>query len=124
MEEAVREAGGIPATIGVLDGAIRVGVTREELRALRRERRGSSARATWPPAQLPATSGRRPSAACSRWRASWASGSWARAASAECIAAIPSPPDVSADLVALVQAPVLVACSGAKSLLDIPATTE
>ena len=36
----------------------------------------------------------------------------------------PAPPDVSADLVALVSSPVLVACSGAKSLLDIPATTE
>jgi pseudouridine-5'-phosphate glycosidase len=36
----------------------------------------------------------------------------------------PSPPDVSADLVGLVTAPVLVACSGAKSLLDIPATVE
>ena len=36
----------------------------------------------------------------------------------------PSPPDVSADLVALIQSPVLVACSGAKSLLDIPATVE
>ena len=36
----------------------------------------------------------------------------------------PDPPDVSADLVALVGAPVLVVCSGAKSLLDIPATTE
>ena len=36
----------------------------------------------------------------------------------------PAPPDVSADLVALVSSPVLVACSGAKSLLDIPATAE
>jgi pseudouridine-5'-phosphate glycosidase len=36
----------------------------------------------------------------------------------------PSPPDVSADVVSLVTAPVLVACSGAKSLLDIPATME
>jgi pseudouridine-5'-phosphate glycosidase len=36
----------------------------------------------------------------------------------------PSPPDVSADLVALVTSPVLVACSGAKSLLDVPATLE
>jgi pseudouridine-5'-phosphate glycosidase len=36
----------------------------------------------------------------------------------------PHPPDVSADLVALVTAPVLVACSGAKSLLDVPATNE
>jgi pseudouridylate synthase len=36
----------------------------------------------------------------------------------------PSPPDVSADLVALVTAPVAVVCSGAKSLLDILATME
>ncbi len=36
----------------------------------------------------------------------------------------PSPPDVSADLVALLTSPVLVACSGAKSLLDVPATME
>jgi pseudouridine-5'-phosphate glycosidase len=36
----------------------------------------------------------------------------------------PSPPDVSADIVALVSCPVLVACSGAKSLLDVPATME
>jgi len=36
----------------------------------------------------------------------------------------PSPPDVSADLVALASSAVLVTCSGAKSLLDIPATTE
>ena len=36
----------------------------------------------------------------------------------------PSPPDVSADLSALATSRVLVTCSGAKSLLDIPATTE
>jgi pseudouridylate synthase len=36
----------------------------------------------------------------------------------------PTPPDVSADLVALVSSPVLVTCSGAKSILDIPATME
>ena len=36
----------------------------------------------------------------------------------------PSPPDVSADLVSLASTPVLVTCSGAKSLLDIPATLE
>ena len=36
----------------------------------------------------------------------------------------PSPPDVSADLLALVLSPVVVTCSGAKSLLDIPATME
>jgi pseudouridine-5'-phosphate glycosidase len=38
------------------------------------------------------------------------------------IAALPL--DVSADLIALVSSPVLVACSGVKSLLDVPATME
>jgi pseudouridine-5'-phosphate glycosidase len=36
----------------------------------------------------------------------------------------PSPPDVSADLAGLAASPVLVACSGAKSILDVAATTE
>jgi pseudouridylate synthase len=36
----------------------------------------------------------------------------------------PSPPDVSADLLALVQSPVAVTCSGAKSLPDVRATME
>jgi len=36
----------------------------------------------------------------------------------------PTPLDVSADLIALVSSPVLVACSGVKSLLDVPATME
>ena len=33
-------------------------------------------------------------------------------------------PDVSADLGALARTPVLVVCSGVKSLLDVPATME
>jgi pseudouridine-5'-phosphate glycosidase len=36
----------------------------------------------------------------------------------------PNPPDVSADLVALASSRAVVTCSGAKSLLDIPATME
>ena len=59
----VREAGAMPATIGVLDGSVRVGLTRGRARALRRVRVARSGRATSrrPPCRAP--SARRPSAA-------------------------------------------------------------
>ena len=123
MEAAVRAAGAVPATIGVVGGRIRVGLTDDEL-----ARFDSGARKAGP----------RDLAVCAvagdvgattvggvltvarvvgiRFLGTGGIGGVHRG--------YPSPPDVSADLVALVTAPVLVVCSGAKSLLDIPATTE
>lgn len=122
-DRAVREAGAVPATTGVLDGRIRVGLTEEEL-----------ARFTPYARKI----GPRDLAACAvagdvgattvggllvvarfvgiRFLGTGGIGGVHRG--------YPSPPDVSADIVALVTSPVLVACSGAKSLLDIPATME
>ena len=122
-DRAVREAGAVPATTGVLDGRIRVGLTEEEL-------------ARFTPAARKV--GPRDLAACAvagdvgattvggllvvarslgiRFLGTGGIGGVHRG--------FPSPPDVSADIVALVTSPVLVACSGAKSLLDIPATME
>ena len=34
MEDAVRQAGGVPATVGVTEGKMRVGLTREEIEKL------------------------------------------------------------------------------------------
>lgn len=123
MERAVRDAGAIPATIGVLDGSIRVGLSEVEL-----ERFDSSARKLGP----------RDLAACAVAGEVGATtvGGVLRVATHVGIRFMgtggiggvhrgyPSPPDVSADLVSLATSPVLVACSGAKSLLDIPATVE
>ena len=86
--------------------------------------RESSARATSPPARSRATSARRPSAAFSRSREPSASGSWARAGSAACTAATRARPTSRPTSSRSSRRPVLVACSGAKSLLDIPATME
>ncbi len=122
-EAAVREAGAVPATIGVLDGRIQVGLQREEL-----ERFTPDARKAGP----------RDLAACAVQGAVGATTVGGALTVARAIGirflgtggiggvhrGFPSPPDVSADLLALVQSPVLVACSGAKSLLDIPATME
>ena len=123
METAVRAAGATPATIGVLGGHIRIGLDEEEL-----ARFDSSARKLGP----------RDLAACAVTGGIGATTVGGVLATARMVGirflgtggiggvhrGYPAPPDVSADLVALVTAPVLVACSGAKSLLDIPATME
>lgn len=123
METAVRGAGATPATIGVADGRIRVGLDEDEL-----ARFDSTAKKLGP----------RDLAACAVSGAVGATTVGGVLAVARRLGihfmgtggiggvhrGYPAPPDVSADLVALVTAPVLVTCSGAKSLLDIPATME
>jgi len=123
MELAVRDAGATPATIGVLDGHIRIGLDEDELAQF-----DSSARKLGP----------RDLAACAVTGDIGATTVGGVLAAARMVdirfmgtggiggvhRGYPTPPDVSADLIALVTAPVLVACSGAKSLLDIPATME
>jgi pseudouridine-5'-phosphate glycosidase len=122
-DAVVRDAGAVPATIGVLDGRVQVGLERSEL-----ERFTPDARKCGP----------RDLAACAVQGAVGATTvggalTVARMAGIRFLGTggiggvhrgFPSPPDVSADLLALVQSPVLVACSGVKSLLDVPATTE
>lgn len=123
MESAVRETGAIPATIGVVGGRIRVGLEGDELLLF-----DSSARKLGP----------RDLAACAVMGDIGATTVGGVLAVARMVGVrflgtggiggvhrgYPTPPDVSADLIALVTAPVLVVCSGAKSLLDIPATME
>lgn len=122
-ERRVREAGAVPATIGVLDGEIRVGLTPAEL-----ERFDESARKVGP----------RDLAACAVQRAVGAT--TVGGTLAVCAAAgirfmgtgglggvhrgFPNPPDVSADLGALARTPALVVSAGVKSLLDVAATME
>ena len=123
MERAVSEAGATPATIGVLDGHVRVGLGDDEL-----ERFDSDARKLGP----------RDLAACAVAGDVGATTVGGVLAVARMVGikfmgtggiggvhrGYPAPPDVSADLVALVSSPVLVTCSGAKSILDVPATME
>jgi pseudouridylate synthase len=123
MEDAVRVAGATPGTIGVLGGKVRVGLGEDELRRFE-----SSARKVGP----------RDLAACAvagDVGATTVGGvlTVARSVGIRFLGTggiggvhrgFPHPPDVSADLIALIRSAVLVTCSGAKSLLDIPATTE
>jgi pseudouridine-5'-phosphate glycosidase len=122
-EARVRAAGAVPATVGVFDGAVRVGLAAAEL-----ERFTPDARKLGP----------RDLAACAVQGAVGATtvGGTLAAARAAGIAFLgtgglggvhrgfPDPPDVSADLGELARTRALVVSAGIKSLLDVPATME
>jgi pseudouridine-5'-phosphate glycosidase len=125
-ERRVREAGAVPATVGVLDGRVQVGLTAEELE--RFATAGESARKAGPrdlavciaEGVLGATTVGGTLAACSAARVSFLGtggiGGVHRGFAER--------PDVSADLGELARASVLVVSSGVKSLLDVTATLE
>lgn len=129
VEDAVRAAGAIPATIAVLDGQIRVGLTDAELDRLCAADAGF--------AKLSARD-LGPAIALSRDGATTIAGTSviAHAAGIPVFGTgglggvhLPSPGeglswDVSADLDVLSGTPVTVVCSGVKSVLDIGATIE
>jgi pseudouridine-5'-phosphate glycosidase len=122
-ERQVRAAGGVPATIGVLDGEIVVGLTEDEL-----QRFDAAARKVGP-RDLAVAAAQRAVGATTvggtlavakqvgiTWMATGGLGGVHRG--------FPHPPDVSADLAQLARTPALVVSSGVKSLLDVPATAE
>lgn len=122
-EQAVRRAGATPATVGVLEGRIRVGLAEAELERFTPEARKLGPRdlaACALAGDVGATTVGGVLVIARRVRISFLGtggiGGVHRG--------YPTPPDVSADLTALATAPVLVVCSGAKSLLDVPATME
>jgi len=122
-ERRVRAAGAVPATIGVLDGEIRVGLSEEEL-----ARFDGSARKAGP----------RDLAACVVQGAVGATTVGGTLAVCRAVGirfmgtgglggahrGYPHPPDVSADLGELARTKTLVVSAGIKSLLDVPATLE
>ncbi len=122
-DEAVRAAGAIPATIGILDGRVRVGLDPEELARFTPEARKLG------PRDLAACAVRGEIGATTvggtlavarmlgiRFLGTGGTGGVHRG--------FPSPPDVSADIPAIATTAALVVSSGVKSLLDVPATME
>jgi pseudouridylate synthase len=120
-ERRVRQAGAVPATIGVLDGEVRVGLTAPEL-----ERFDASARKAGP-RELGVCVARRETGATTvggtlavcraagiRFMGTGGIGGVHRGARF----------DISADLLELSRSQVAVVSSGVKSLLDVEATAE
>jgi pseudouridine-5'-phosphate glycosidase len=122
-ERRVREADAVPATIGVLDGTLRVGLSEEEL-----GRFGPDARKVGP----------RDLAAAIVQEAVGATTVGGTLAVCRAVGVgfmgtgglggvhrgFPHPPDVSADLGELARTEALIVSSGVKSILDVPATAE
>jgi pseudouridine-5'-phosphate glycosidase len=122
-ERQVRAAGAVPATVGVIEGEVHVGLTEEELGHF-----GPFARKVGP-RDLAAA------AVQGAIGATTVGGTLAvtRAAGIRVLATggiggvhrgFPDPPDVSADLAQLARTSALVVSAGVKSLLDVPATAE
>ena len=122
-EAAVRAAGAVPATTGVLDGEIRIDLSPAEL-----ERFTPAVRKLGP----------RDLAVCAVQGVVGATTVGATLVAAAAVGirfmgtggiggvhrGFPAPLDVSADLGAAARTPAVIASSGVKSLLDVPATME
>jgi pseudouridine-5'-phosphate glycosidase len=123
MADEVRSQGAVPATIGMLEGKILVGVNRDQLERIatargklkisrrdfssaisKRESGGTTVAATLIAAETTGI----------RVFATGGIGGVHRNA----------PFDISADLPTLARTPVVVVCAGAKAILDLPATLE
>jgi pseudouridylate synthase len=122
-ERAVRESGAVPATVGVLDGRIVVGLSEAEL-----ERFDATARKLGPRDLAAAVVQGAPGATTVGGTLAVAAAIGIRFMATGGLGGVhrgwPSPPDVSADLQALAHARAFVVSSGVKSLLDVPATAE
>jgi pseudouridylate synthase len=121
--QIIREAGATPATIGILGGQVIVGLDEAEIE------RFATAKGIRKvaPRDLPIAVSSQLDGATTVDATAWAAhrvgipvfatggiGGVHRGSSF----------DISADLLALAQTPVMVVCSGAKSILDLPATLE
>jgi pseudouridine-5'-phosphate glycosidase len=125
-EARVRAAGAVPATIGVLDGAVRAGLTEAELdrfAAAGESARKVSARdlaACAVQGALGATTVGGTLAVCRaagiRFMGTGGTGGVHRGFAQSL--------DISSDLPQLARTPAMVVSSGAKSILDVPATAE
>ncbi len=125
LEEIVRAAGATPATIGVIDGALRVGLTRIELEQLAKtpnvakinlSNLAAAIASGQPGSTTVAATMFAAHASAIRVFATGGIGGVHRDATES--------GDISADLTALSRIPVVVVSAGAKAILDLPRTVE
>ncbi|MEA3352111.1 MAG: pseudouridine-5'-phosphate glycosidase [Chloroflexota bacterium] len=123
MESEVQTEGATPATIGILDGVIRVGMNQEQLeRLVAVENPRKISRRDFAPAIAKSDSGG--TTVAGTLIVAHAAG--IRTFATGGIGGVHRQPafDISADLPQLSRTPVVVTCAGAKAILDLPATLE
>jgi pseudouridine-5'-phosphate glycosidase len=125
LEQIVRMGGAVPATVGILDGAVRVGITRAELERLASEREVAKVNLGNFAAIVASNTPGSTTVAATMFVAAEAG---IRVFATGGIGGVHRDAgesgDVSADLVALGRFPVAVVCAGAKAILDLPRTVE
>jgi len=125
LEAEVVATGAVPATIGVLDGRVRVGLSAAEVERLAT----ASGTAKLNPSNLAAqVASGRPGSTTVAATLAVASVAGIRVLATGGIGGVHRGAevsgDVSADLAALARHPVAVVCAGAKAMLDLPRTVE
>jgi pseudouridine-5'-phosphate glycosidase len=125
LEDAVRAHGAIPATIGILDGTVRVGITRPELERLAAAAHPVKVNLGNFAAEV-AAGGCGSTTVAATMFAAWQAGIrvFATGGIGGVHRGVGDTGDVSADLTALSRYPVAVVCAGAKAILDLPRTVE
>lgn len=125
VEATVRAHGAVPATIAVLDGRIRVGLSDPELEALARDPAARKLSRRDLAAALSQGWNGGTTVAATMLCAAWAG---VRVFATGGIGGVHRgghvTMDVSADLTELARTPVAVVCAGCKAILDIPRTLE
>ena len=123
LQEVVRESGAVPATIAVIAGKLTVGLSDEEIQLLA-EKTGIRKIST---RDIPLAVAQGWDGATTVASTIWiAHRAGIRVFATGGIGGVHrgSPPDISADLPELARTPIAVVCSGAKIVLDLPATRE
>lgn len=124
LEAAVRAEGAVPATIGILDGCVRVGLHEQELETL-----ASADAVKVNPSNLAAVVASGKAGSTTVAATLWAAAKTGiRVFATGGIGGVhrdaAESGDISADVTALAHHPVAVVCAGAKAILDLPRTRE
>jgi pseudouridylate synthase len=123
LERVVRENGAAPATIAIIDGKLRAGLSSDELRFLAEDNDVKKLSTRDLPVAIAQKWNGATTVASTCWIAHHAG---IKVFATGGIGGVHrgSLPDISADLPQLARTPIIVVCSGAKIVLDLPATRE
>ena len=123
LQQIVREAGAVPATVGLIEGRLTVGLSDDQIKFLAEDAGIRKISTRDIPLGVAQGWNGATTVASTIWIAHRAG---IRVFATGGIGGIHrgSLPDVSADLPELARTPIIVVCSGAKIVLDLPATRE
>lgn len=122
METAIRDEGATPATIAILNGEVRVGLSEFEVEELSRAKAIKVSRRDFATAIVKKSHGG--TTVAGTMFAAHKAGIQVFATGGIGGVHRDAPFDISADLQALADTPMIVVCAGAKAILDLPATLE